>query len=188
MVDDEPRWWIDWPMAPSLAAMRSAMTSDGSRSHRASLISVENMAPADAISLRLERSGVAPSASIASRARSIGRANTSPTTVMPVARSRSTSAHTSRGSKPRPSSSTILPPSDMVGVQPMPIPVPCIRGHGTIDPSCAPSAWSRTAAPTAVVAVAAAMPMSGPRPARPARTPVPTSPMTPFGIPVVPPV
>jgi hypothetical protein len=119
----------------------------------------------------------------------MGRAKGSPTMTRRVTRSRSTTRHTSCGSKVRDSSSATVPPDSSMGIAPTHIPVPCMSGqHGmlTVWPARATAA-TNGAIPSTVVGTGSVRPSTAnPLSSRSVKTP--WSYITPFGIPVVPPV
>ena len=99
---------IDWPMPPSVEPSTSAIANVRQVLSRPCFTSSENIAPEPKSMRRQVRSHRVGSAS---SARSSGFANASPTMMSCCTPSRSTASHSSTGSRPRPSSSTAVPPA-----------------------------------------------------------------------------
>ena len=147
---------------------------------------VVNIAPDEVIRRRLEvfqRSGSA------SNARSSGLAKASPTITIWAIWLRSTASQTSSGLNPRLSSKTEVPPSMCGNIKPNQQPVPCISGGPDMATTAclASTIWRAIGANASAVSKGSRPIMAGmPRMKNSVKSV--TGYMTPFGIPVVPPV
>ena len=156
----------------------SSRSMPGWCASRASLDSWLHITPEETMATRLERS---QPPGLASSARRIGLAKASPTMAMLVTASRSMVSSSSTASKVRPCSVTTEPPAESVD-SPGKLPVPCICGHA-----------GRNRAPGSAYQprMSSTVPSSGKALARVALSFTTRSSwrhMTPFGMPVVPPV
>ena len=181
---------VTWlPIEPSLEPIASSNTTCGIRSRSASLTSVVHITPDDTIICRLEVSYGAPRSVAASIARTIGFENASPTIVLCVQRCRWIASSISSASRLRFVSVTTWPPSRWCIMAPSHRPVPCISGAPVIDTLFRPASCRPvTSGAIASADAGGSMPRAGNPSVQKNLVMPPMSYMTPFGIPVVPPV
>ena len=129
-------------MPPSVEPSTSAIESRGRCWMRRCFTSSENIAP-DETSVCRHDASQRPECS--SSARSIGRANASPTITSRFTRSRDTVSHSSIGSRPRCASSAAVPPSMCGTIMPSQQPVPCMSGGPDIATVARPAACAERA-------------------------------------------
>ena len=173
---------------PSVDPNVSSSTAS-KRAVKPAFTSALQMVPDEAMTSTLDKSYATPSPSRRSKACTMGRAKASPTITIRVARSRSATRHNSNGSNLRPSNNTTAPPASNANMVPPHMPVPCINGEHGIDTNRPHPTRAATNAATSSTDVGAATPT-------PAKAELRYRPaakscwryITPFGIPVVPPV